>query len=171
MTRLTGAALAIALLIATPFTVQAQDKNKAGPEDSPVVRLHHYNLQEGAIALSGYDPVSYFKGSPQKGKKSIRVRLNGVNYLFVNEENKKAFEADPEKYEPAYGGWCAWAMLDGTKYKVDPENYKIIDGHNYLFYKGWTGDTLKKWNEKAQEEDENGLVKTADQHWVETLKE
>ncbi len=72
---------------------------------------------------------------------------------------------EPERYLPAYGGWCAWAMLDGEKVKVDPDRYKIIGGVNHLFYDGFWGNTLVKWNEKAKSEGEANLISAADAHW------
>ena len=132
-------------------------------------RLNHFNLGDGSVALDGYDPVSYFNGGPRKGLKSIKKRYNGVNYLFATEENQKMFEGDPEKYEPAYGGWCAWAMYGGNKYEVDPENYKIVDNRNLLFFKGWTADTLKKWNKLAKTQGEVSMLQNADLNWVETI--
>lgn len=65
------------------------------------------------LALSGYDPVAYFPeggGKPAKGAQSISLVHGGVLYRFATEANKAAFESNPARYEPAYGGWCAWAM-------------------------------------------------------------
>ncbi len=156
------------LLASRPNTFFAEEE-PAPPQVSLSQRLNHYNLEDGSVALSGYDPVSYFNGGPRKGKKALNLRHQGVNYYFATEANRKLFEADPEKYEPAYGGWCAWAMSKGSKYEVAPENYKIVGGRNLLFYKGWTGDTLEKWNKSSAESGEDSLIQTADSNWVKTV--
>ncbi len=167
--RLLGALVVGTLLLAgSPGSLLAEGES-AKPTVSLSQRLNHYNLGDGSVALSGYDPVSYFNAGPHKGQPNIKKRYNGVNYLFANEANRKLFEADPEKYEPAYGGWCAWAMFEGKKYEVDPENYKIVDGRNLLFYKGWTGDTLKKWNNLSEEKGEVSLTRSADTNWGKTI--
>ena len=77
-----------------------------------------------------------------------------------------AFSKTPEKYIPAYGGWCAWAMLEGDKVAVDPLSFKIINGKNHLYYNGFWGDTLEKWNKKATKEDEQDLIKLANKNWA-----
>ncbi len=93
-----------------------------------------HNLNASGIAINGYDPVSYHLGKPAKGKNKIFLTLNGVTYLFANNINRQAFEKDPAQYLPAFGGWCAWAMLKGQKVKIDPERYKIVAGQTFLFY-------------------------------------
>lgn len=120
------------------------------------------NIDGDQLALEGYDPVSYFSEQPKKGYPALQIRHNDVLYYFENEENRLTFSENPDKYVPAYGGWCAWAMLDGDKVEVDPLSYKIINGKNHLYYNGFWGDTLAKWNKKAAKEDEQGLIKQAD---------
>jgi len=126
------------------------------------------NVRDGVL-LYGYDPVSYFSATkPVKGKAEIKATVDGQNYLFSNEENRKLFVANPKKYQPQYEGWCATAVAKGFKYDIDPENFKITDGKLYLFYKGWKGDAKKDWVK-----DEAGNIKTADQNWpkVKTTEE
>lgn len=123
------------------------------------------NLGKNNLALSGYDPVSYFADQPQKGNDSFATSYQGATYYFHTKENQTTFLANPDKYVPAYGGWCSWAMLDGDKVKVDPLTYKIIDGKNYLYYNGFWGNTLTKWNEKSATTPEPELVQTADTNW------
>ncbi|HEX5170727.1 MAG TPA: YHS domain-containing (seleno)protein [Cyclobacteriaceae bacterium] len=123
-------------------------------------RKNNYNLKKG-VALEGYDPVSYFNGEPLEGKSDIKYAYKGVTYLFENPSNLSKFKATPDKYEPAYGGWCAYAMGDsGEKVKIDPETYKILDGRLYLFYNFWGNNTLTDWNK-----DERKLKQTADSNW------
>ncbi len=113
-------------------------------------------------AMHAYDPVSYFNGAPAKGDESITATHNGLTYRFASEANRDAFNADTDKYLPKYGGYCATAMSEGTIFDVDPENYKIVDGDLYLFYKGEDGDTLPEWNA-----DEANRRAAADKHWSE----
>lgn len=132
--------------------------------------VEHTNVS-GSEALSGYDPVSYFAGMPQEGKKELSLDHAGVVYRFVSEANRSTFQADPSIYVPAYGGWCAYAMLDGDKVEVDPESYKLIDGKLYLYYNGFWGDTLKRWNKKVAKTPESALVIQADAEWRKILED
>ncbi len=153
-----------ATLLMTVLAFFVQGVMVIGGEDEKT-RLTHYNIGKNQLALQGYDPVSYFQEGPVKGKSSISAEHNGILYYFANEQNRQTFQSAPEKYEPAYGGWCATALLDGTKYKIDPKSYKIVDGRNLLFYKGLLGNALKAWNERAAKEGESGLVDIANGHW------
>ena len=123
------------------------------------------NLDSGGIALQGYDPVSYHRQSPQKGKNTLSFDYNGATYLFSNSDNLETFKASPDQYLPAFGGWCAWAMLDGDKVEVDPKTYKIIDGTSYLFYNAFFVNTLTKWNNRARSETEKALIIKAQAEW------
>lgn len=131
-----------------------------------VASTNGYNIDKNGVALGGYDPVSYFTGKPVKGNSSHIIHHFGIVYYFSSNDNKIVFQASPQNYLPAYGGWCAWAMLDGEKVSVDPETFKIIDGVNYLFYNGFWGNTLKQWNERAAKKSEQTLVKQATDHWL-----
>jgi hypothetical protein len=129
------------------------------------VRGKHYNLKKG-IALEGYDPVSYFNGAPQEGSNKKQLMHKSVIYFFTSDANLRLFKASPEKYEPAYGGWCAYAMGEtGEKVKVDPESYKIIDGKLYLFYNFWGNNTLFDWNKN-----ESKLKVSGDRNWQKTIQ-
>lgn len=123
------------------------------------------NVDDRNIGINGYDPVSYHQDNPKKGQEPLMADHDGVTYRFSSSANRDLFLADPERYIPAYGGWCAWAMLEGEKVEVDPERYKIIDGRTYLFYNSFFTDTLKKWNSAAAGSSESQLVDKADGHW------
>ena len=129
-------------------------------------KTEHYNLSDKKVAISGYDPVSYFKGEPLKGKSQHKVVYNGATYLFANENNLKSFEGDPGKYEPQYGGWCAYAMgKTGEKVEINPKTFKILDDKLYLFYNKFFTNTLETWNE-----DEKNLKAKADENWTKLTK-
>lgn len=130
-------------------------------QDATAIRKKHFNL-DGDIGIKGYDPVAYFtEHKAIKGNKGLSVFYKGVIYNFSSVGNKELFKAGPSKYEPEYGGWCAYAMgKNGEKVSVDPETFKIIDGKLYLFYNKFLTNTLKDWNKN-----EATLKKNADANW------
>ncbi|MFT5836809.1 MAG: YHS domain-containing protein [Candidatus Azotimanducaceae bacterium] len=133
---------------------------------TPEARQENFSLSKKNLALSGYDPVSYFQSQPLKGSKAITHSQRGITYRFTNEANRMAFLAEPTKYEPQYGGWCAWAMYDdGGRTKPNPKSFTITDGKLYVFYDGLLADTLKFWNEAAAESSEAALIAGANRHW------
>lgn len=87
-------------------------------------------------ALNGYDAVSYFTGDgqPVKGSKIFKTFWRDTNWLFSSQKNLDVFKADPEKYAPQYGGYCAWAIAHGGLAKGDPNVYHLKDGKIYLNY-------------------------------------
>jgi len=121
-----------------------------------------HNLNKAGVAIDGYDPVAYFTASKAiEGKKEWTVKTDGVIYYFSNPQNAALFKADPAKYQPKYGGWCAYAMgASGEKVEIDPGTFKIVDGKLYLFYNKYFNNTLKSWNK-----DEASLKQKADVNW------
>lgn len=130
-------------------------------QDQVALRKKQFNLNEG-LALSGYDPVAYFiQNKAIKGSKENAVAYEGVIYYFSSAANKEAFKKDPTKYEPAYGGWCSYAMgAKGEKVEIDPKTFKIVNGKLNLFYNKFFNNTLTDWNK-----DEPNLKKKADTNW------
>lgn len=123
-------------------------------------RKKHFNLKKN-IALEGFDPVSYFDGNPAEGESRLKILHKGVIYQFVSQDNLNKFKATPDNYEPAYGGWCAFAMgATGEKVKIDPETYKILEGKLYLFYNFWGNNTLEDWKKN-----EKNLKEAGDRNW------
>jgi len=110
------------------------------------------------LAVRGYDVVSYFSGEAKIGDPAISSEHEGSVYYFSNEKNKDAFDATPDKYKPAYGGWCAFAMSEGKQIDIDPRSFKVINGKLHLFYNGVGGDTKSMWEENESER----LKKAAD---------
>ncbi len=126
------------------------------------LRVKEYNIGKDKLALNGMDPVSYFAEKPVKGISSINAQHQGVIYYFANAGNRKLFLATPSKYEPQFGGWCAYAMGNKAKKQdVDPTTYKIINGKLYLFYNAFFNNTLKSWNK-----DEKSLLEKANSNWL-----
>jgi len=86
----------------------------------------------------------------------------GVTYLFTSITNKETFDKNPAKFIPQYGGWCAYAMgVDGSKVKINPESFKIVDDKLLLFYKTRKVNTLNLWNEN-----EVPLKEKANEFWA-----
>ncbi|MBN8540917.1 MAG: hypothetical protein J0L82_11070 [Deltaproteobacteria bacterium] len=112
------------------------------PASAQAVRnTAEYNLdsqvQPGfAIALKGYDPVSYFPeggGKPVAGAKEFRLDYMGATYFFASSANLDLFVQNADKYEPTYGGWCAFAMASGSKVDIQPEIYTLSGSRLHFF--------------------------------------
>lgn len=148
-------ALGILLIISSISFSQTQSK-----------RTLIFNLEK-KVAIQGYDPVGYFKQNKAvKGKKDFTTTYEGVIYYFSTVENKNLFLKTPLKYEPQYGGWCAYAMGDsGDKVEINPETFKIIEGKLFLFYNAYFNNTLKSWNKN-----EASLKAKADLNWKKVIK-
>jgi len=139
----------VAFQLAAPAT-QPADTAGADATASPTRDVSDYNLADG-VGLKGYDPVSYFAeggGEPLKGSPNIAYTFRGVTYRFASEANREKFIARPQRYEPAYGGWCAYAVgKAGKKADVDPKAYLIEEGRLFVFYRTAFNDTRKPWAE------------------------
>ncbi len=131
-------------------------------QDPAALRKSQFNLNDEGVAIKGYDPVAYFVSHEAvKGKKELAVYHQGVTYHFATVENKEEFKKNPFRYEPEYGGWCAYAMgAKGEKVSINPETFKILNGKLYLFYNRGSNNTLNTWNR-----DEPGLKSKADLNW------
>ncbi len=121
-----------------------------------------FSDEEGAIR--GYDPVAYFsEGKPVKGVANITYRYKGSIWHFANEENRQRFGQDPTRYEPQYGGYCAYAMSNGYVASINPQAWTIHDDKLYLNY---SLGVRERWLK-----DIPGHVKRADRNWTEKLRD
>ncbi len=119
------------------------------------------NVGSDPLSLQGYDPVGYVaQNQALPGDPRITSMYRGLLYRFTSELHRKTFNDAPQKYVPAYGGWCATAMAKGEKVEVDPKDFKVTGGRLFLFYNGFWGDARKDWLK-----DESGLTTKADEYW------
>ncbi len=93
------------------------------------------NKDRAGVALKGHDPVAYFEqGQPVKGHSQFTHSWMNAKWRFSSQQNRDKFAADPAKYAPQFGGYCAWAVSQGYTAPIDPEAWKIVDGKLYLNY-------------------------------------
>ena len=124
--------------------------------------IHGYNVPYTGLALEGYSPVSYFtEGVAQKGDPQFAVDHNNVAYYFTSAKQVQQFKANPQRYLPEYGGWCALGMAISEKLPIDPRLFKLANGKLYLFLRNPKVDALAVWNQK----NEADLIQKADVYW------
>ena len=130
----------------------------AGPAaagaDAPVPAV---NAQEG-IGLKGYDPIAYFiNRAPRQGSAQYSFFWKGITYRFASGENLQRFKADPEKYLPQYGGYCAYALSLNRIADIDPSRWAIVNRKLYL-NNGFVAEKL--WSL-----DKSGNIASGDRNW------
>jgi YHS domain-containing protein len=109
-------------------------------------------------AIDGYDAVAYFnEGKPVEGDSEFSHDWNGATWHFSSAGNRDLFAADPEKYAPQYGGYCAYAVSQGYTASTEPDAWSIVDGKLYLNY---SKSVQSKW-----EQNTSGYIKDADTNW------
>ncbi len=145
-------------LMALPFAAQSV-------QAAPLSTLQeHFDTLGLGVALGGFDPVSYFPeggGKAAKGFVKRDFKYKGVNYRFASDANRDRFIANPEKYLPAYNGWCAWAMAElNAKVDVEPTSFEIYNGKLYVFYDHADLNTRALWLKNPKE-----MISKADTHW------
>lgn len=87
------------------------------------------------VAIQGYDPVAYFtEGRPVMGNSDFSYIWNEAEWHFASAENRDLFAANPKKYAPNHGGFCAVSMPVSRFVGENPEQFKIVNGKLYL---GW----------------------------------
>lgn len=137
-------AMVLAGLTAMAFAWQAQAAEKVFVEDG--------------YAIGGWDPVAYFtEGRPVEGKPEFALEHEGATWLFSSAANRDRFAADPQRYAPQYGGFCAYGVSQGYKVSIEPELWTIVDGKLYLNY---SPSVQRTW-----EEDIPGYIAEADERW------
>ncbi|MEM0899208.1 MAG: YHS domain-containing (seleno)protein [Pseudomonadota bacterium] len=114
------------------------------------------NVQSG-FAVAGYDPVAYFDGAPKRGSSEFTATHGGATYRFVSAANRDKFVANPARYAPQYGGYCAWAVAQGYTAKIDPTAYSVVNGKLYL---NFNRSIRSRW-----ENDIPGNIAAGDNNW------
>jgi YHS domain-containing protein len=142
-----------ALLVSAMIAACAATPDKVSPTE-PVDEL---NLQHG-VAVKGYDPVAYFaEAQPVLGDPAISYQWKGATWLFSTQEHRKAFLADPAHYAPQFGGYCAFAVSQGTTADADPHQWAIVDGKLYV-----NNNVVAK---KLWDEDRAANIVAGDTNW------
>ena len=115
------------------------------------------NINDG-YAVHGYDVVAYFTiGQPTKGSDAFQATYDGATYRFASAEHRDIFTADPAKYAPQYGGYCAFGTAMGRKFDGDPYAWKVVDDRLYL--------NLSKKVQERWLGDIPGFIRGADNNW------
>jgi YHS domain-containing protein len=111
------------------------------------------------VILKGYDPVAYFnQGKAVMGNPLITSTYDGATYLFASREDKAEFDKSPAKFEPQYGGYCAYSMSKGERHNIDPKAFHIYKGKLYVCE---TPEQMKKFSANI-----DAYVSKADQNWL-----
>ena len=116
------------------------------------------NLDKKGIAIQGYDPVAFFtQNRTVKGLLEFESKYNGASYLFATAEDKATFDANPAKYEPQFGGFCAYGVSRGHTVPIKIEAFQIVNGRLLMQY---DLDVKNDFNKDPQ-----GNLHKADQNW------
>ncbi len=108
-------------------------------------------MPDSQAALNGYCPVAYFVADgPLMGSAEFASTHNGNTYHLVSADAKGMFDANPDKYVPAYDGACAFGMSIGENFPIDPTNYKVVNDRLFLFLKNDETDALELWNKENE---------------------
>lgn len=126
---------------------------------SPVAAV---NTSPEGIAIKGYDSVAYLtEKRPVEGSAEFGYLWNGAKWRFASAEHRDMFKADPEKYAPKYGGYCAYAVSEGKTADIDPDSWTIFEGRLYL--------NLNKDVQRLWEKDMREFIRKADENWPRML--
>jgi YHS domain-containing protein len=117
----------------------------------------------GNTAIKGYDAVAYHtEHKPVKGSKDYRFEWMGAQWLFASQDHLDLFKADPQRYAPQYGGYCAYAVSQNYTAGIDPDAFTVIGDKLYLNY---DKDIQQKW-----EGSRDAYIRDADNNWPALLK-
>jgi hypothetical protein len=125
---------------------------------APAAAFAQTTFVASGAAIRGYDPVAYFTMSrPVQGSREFTHRWNGAEWRFANAQHRDQFAADPERYAPQYGGFCAYAVAQGYRADIDPTAWRIVDGRLYLNY---SASVQRTW-----EANMSNFIRSADGNW------
>ncbi|TVS14113.1 MAG: hypothetical protein EA419_00255 [Wenzhouxiangella sp.] len=114
---------------------------------------------QAPLAIEGYSPVSYFEhGRAERGNPKFSAVHNGYRYHFTDAGQMATFQSDPARFEPLFTEHCPYSLTLGRAVAIDPENFRIVDGHLLLFHRSEEMDGLEEWNAA---DDDRGLLEQA----------
>ena len=121
------------------------------------------NVDNSNIALQGYSPVSYLDlGIAQRGVKEFKSEYKKVVYYFTSKDQKATFDKNPNKYMPQYGGFCAFGVYAGAKFRPDPNKFIVKDGQYFLYLYNIELDAQQLW---LGENNHSKLLGVANKNW------
>lgn len=116
------------------------------------------NVDKDGLALQGYDPVAFFTdGKPVLGKEEFHSSFHDATYRFASAEHQAMFEKNPAKYEPQFGGFCAYGVAKGHLAPVKIDAFQIVKDRLLMQYDSEVKNAFNK--------DQHGNLETADKNW------
>ena len=116
------------------------------------------NLDKSGVAIQGYDPVAFFTDNkPVKGDQKFLAKRDGAIYFFASKEHRDLFTKDPTKYEPVFGGYCAYGVSRNKLVEIDVDAFQIVDGKLLLQYSKGVRDDFNA--------DKTGNLAKANANW------
>lgn len=120
-------------------------------------------FERDGVAISGYDPVAYFSEmKPVRGSPEFHAEYQGSTFYFSTAANRDTFAANPDKFAPQYGGYCAFGLAKGYKAVTDPAAFTVVENKLYLNY---SEAVRSRWKSNIP-----GYVRTADANWPDVRK-
>jgi YHS domain-containing protein len=117
-----------------------------------------FKVDSNGVAIRGYDPVAYFtQREARRGSEEHQYEWEGAKWYFLNEDHKKLFMQNPEKYAPQYGGHCAYAVAKNYLADGDPERWAVVGGKLYL---NFNAEAQSLWAQNTQL-----YIKTGNRNW------
>jgi YHS domain-containing protein len=116
------------------------------------------NVDDSGVAIQGYDPVAFFTDhKPVKGDPRFLIKRDGAVYYFASKDHKDLFKENPAKYEPVFGGYCAYGVSRKRLVDIDVDAFQIVDGKLLMQYSKDIRDDFNK--------DATGNLAKADANW------
>lgn len=164
MNRIIGAMFLAAILMGHwPGTASAGDHDSAVGSSAARSAIQSGPVYTRTVGLAGYSPVSYIeRRRAEPGSPQFAAEHDGVTYFFTSEQQQQMFEADPDRYVPAYGGHCAYGCSVNARLVPDPTSFRIIDGRTHLFLNNGDINARKLWDESDPAE----VKARADRFWA-----
>ena len=112
----------------------------------------------GGKAIRGYDPVAYFtQRKPVKGSAKYTYKWKGATWYFASAANLNRFKANPARWAPQYGGYCAYGVAQGYAVKIEVDQWAIVNGKLYLNYSPGVRDMWAR--------DQRGNIARGEANW------